>query len=151
MLPCVRSGCGVTFSKIDVLDCAAVISDDDVVFLRRRIQHHFLHNVIEREDKIDRFILEEMAKLIAANPRSMSDDSDDEQNGGDETAVSSLGFQGADWAAAMSKSLTKDSAADIADARNRSGEAMRTYDMLNAVAPSVPGAPSLPIRRNDPS
>ncbi len=110
-----------------------------------------MHNVIEREDKIDRFILEEMAKLIAANPMSMSDDSDDEQNGGDETAVSSLGFQGADWAAAMSKSLTKDSAADIADARNRSGEAMRTYDMLNAVAPSVPGAPFLPIRRNDPS
>jgi len=100
---------------------------------------------------IDRFILEEMAKLIASNPMSMSGDNDDEQNGGDETAVSSLGFQGADWAAAMSKSLTKDSATSAADARSRAGEAKRTYDMLNAVAPSVPGAPFLPIRRNDPS
>ncbi len=101
------------------------------------------------------FILEELAKLIAAKPMTMSDGSEsDDNDGGDETALSSVGFQGADWAAAMTRSLTKDGSTSLDQAalerelsRSRAGEAKRTYDMLNA----VPSAPFIPVRRNGPS
>ena len=103
---------------------------------------------------ISHFMLEEMAKLIAAKPMNMSDGSEDEGDNGEESSVSSAGFQGADWAAALTRSLTKDGTptADQAAlerniARGRALEANRTYDMLNA----VPAVPFIPIRRPDPS
>lgn len=103
---------------------------------------------------IAHFILEEMAKLIAAKPMTMSDGSESAENGGDETALSSVGFQGADWAAAMTRSLTRSDTTTLDQAalerelsKSRAGEAKRTYDMLNA----VPSAPFIPLRRNDPS
>lgn len=102
---------------------------------------------------IARFILEELAKLIAAKPMTMSDGSEDDEAAGDDTSRTSNGFQGNDWAAAMTQALTKGDpvAADQAAlerglAKGRAGEAMRTYDMLNA----VPGAPFLPVRRQEP-
>jgi hypothetical protein len=103
---------------------------------------------------ISRFILEEMAKMIAVSPMTMSDGSEDEENSANDTALASVGFQGNDWAAAMGSSLTKDAlppadqaALERSLAKGRAGEANRTYEMLNA----VPGAPFMPARRNDPS
>lgn len=103
---------------------------------------------------ISHFIIEEMAKLISTHPMTMSDGSESEEPGADDTTLSSSGLKGADWAATMTRSLTKDGAttADQAAlergiARGRAMEANRTYEMLNA----VPGAPFLPGRRKDPS
>jgi hypothetical protein len=100
---------------------------------------------------ISHFVLEEMAKLIAAKPMTMADGEEEET---DETALSSAGFQSADWAAAMAQAATKtdrsgdaQAALERSTAKNRAGDAMRTYDMLNA----VPGAPFIPVRRSDPS
>lgn len=101
------------------------------------------------------FLLEELAKLIATKPMIMSDGSgSDGDEPADETGLSSNGLQGADWAAAMSRAVTKNGSLtpdqDMLErtiAKGRAGEAKRTYDMLNA----VPAAPFVPPRREDPS
>ena len=100
------------------------------------------------------YMLEELAKLIATKPMSMSDGSEEEGAQSDETTLSSNGFQGSDWAAAMSRAVTKNGnlTADQAMlerniAKGRAGEAKRTYDMLNA----VPAVPFVAPRRDDPS
>lgn len=102
---------------------------------------------------IAHFILEELAKLIAAKPMSMNDGSDGDENAADGTSVGATGFQGTDWSTAMTRALTKNdptagdqAALERGIAKGRAGEAMRTYDMLNA----VPGAPYIPVRRQDP-
>jgi len=82
------------------------------------------------------FILEEMAKLIAAKPMVMSDDSDDE-NQPDDTTLGSNAFQGNEWSAVMTRALTRNETATPAPPQVRAADAMRTYDMLNAV-PMVP-------------
>jgi hypothetical protein len=107
---------------------------------------------------INHFILEEMAKMIAANPMIMRDGNEDDENT-DSTSLGSNGFQGNDWAAAMTRALGKDGnkTADQAAlerelAKARAGEANRTYDMLNAVqSPPAGAVPFIPTRRNDPS
>ncbi len=139
-------------------EVAATIEGPEAVDVKERGHFTEVRAAMAKTEKpdtnkamIDHFILEEMAKLIAVKPMTMSDGSEDEQNGDETTGLSAGGFQGADWAAAMSKSLTKDKNVEAADARNRAGEAKRTYDMLNAVPTSLPGAPFMPIRRNDPS
>jgi hypothetical protein len=96
---------------------------------------------------VSRMMLEEMAKMIAAKPMAMSDDGNEE---GDGTQVSSNGLQGSDWGAAMTQAMTKDTPADKdalarSIAKGRAGEATRTYDMLNAVPTA---APFIPARRN---
>lgn len=94
---------------------------------------------------ISRFIMEELAKMIAMKPMAMSDDGEEEQP--DQTLVSSNGFQGADFAAAMSKALAKTTGdAPVEQPKPRASDAMRTYDMLNAVP--TPGAPFIPVRRD---
>lgn len=102
---------------------------------------------------ISHYILEEMAKLISSHPMAMSDGSETADNG-DDNALPSTAFQGADWTAAMTRSLTKDgratadqAALERGIARGRAIEANRTYEMLNA----VPAVPFIPARRNDPS
>jgi hypothetical protein len=99
------------------------------------------------KDMVTRMMLEEMAKMIAAKPMAMNDDGEDENT--DETALSSNGFQGSDWGAAMTQAMTKDTPADQAAlarsiAKGRAGEATRSYDMLNAVPTA---APFVPVRR----
>lgn len=94
---------------------------------------------------ISHFIMEELAKMIAMKPMMMGDDGEEEQP--DQTLVSSNGFQGADFAAAMSKALAKTAGdAPAEPPKPRASDAMRTYDMLNAVP--TPGAPFLPLRRD---
>ena len=101
------------------------------------------------------FLLEELAKLIATKPMTMSDGSgSDGDEPAYETGLSSNGLQGADWAAAMSRAVTKNGSLtpdqDMLErtiAKGRAGEAKRTYDMLN----TVPAAPFVPPRREDPS
>jgi hypothetical protein len=97
---------------------------------------------------VSRMMLEEMAKMIAAKPMAMSGDDDNESD--DSTALSSNGFQGSDFSAAVTQAMTKDTPADQAAvarsiAKGRAGEATRTYDMLNAVPTA---APFIPVRRN---
>ncbi len=86
---------------------------------------------------VSNFILEEMAKLIAAKPMVMSDGSDDE-NQQDDTTLGSNAFQGNEWSAVMTRALTRNETATPAPPQVRAADAMRTYDMLNAV-PLVPG------------
>lgn len=85
---------------------------------------------------VSNFILEEMAKLIAAKPMVMSDGSDDE-NQPDDTTLGSNAFQGNEWSAVMTRALTRNETATPAPPQVRAADAMRTYDMLNAV-PMVP-------------
>lgn len=99
------------------------------------------------------FMMEELAKLIATKPMAMSDGSEDGEEA-DENTLSSNGLQGADWAAAMSRAVTKNGSPtpdqDMMErtiAKGRAGEAKRTYDMLNA----VPAVPFVAPRREDPS
>ncbi len=99
---------------------------------------------------ISHYILEEMAKLISSNPMTMSDGSETEDNG-DGNALPSIAFQGADWTAAMTRSLTKDgratadqAALERGIARGRAMEANRTYEMLNAVPTINPAIPPPP-------
>lgn len=94
---------------------------------------------------VNRYILEEMAKLIAAKPMNMSDGSEEEGEQ-DGLSLSSAAFQGSDWSAAMTRMLTKDTAPGAEPPRARAADAMRTYDMLNAVPTVAPLAPS----RRDP-
>lgn len=90
------------------------------------------------------YILEEMAKLIAAKPMNMSDGSEEEgEQGG--LSLSSAAFQGSDWSVAMTRMLTKDTAPTAEPPRARAADAMSTYDMLNAV-PTI--APLIPPRRD---
>ena len=98
---------------------------------------------------VSRMMLEEMAKMIASKPMAMSGEDEEET---DDTLVSSNGLQGADWGAAMTQAMTKDTPADQAAlarsiAKGRAGEATRSYDMLNA----VPAVPFIPARRDDPT
>jgi hypothetical protein len=85
---------------------------------------------------VSNFILEEMAKLIAAKPMVMSDGIDDE-NQPDDTTLGSNAFQGNEWSAVMTRALTRNETATPAPPQVRAADAMRTYDMLNAV-PLVP-------------
>jgi hypothetical protein len=106
---------------------------------------------------VTQFMIEEMAKEISAHPMTMSYGSEDEENGGNDGGLSGLssgGFQGGDLTTAMTRALAKSgphsadqAALERGIAKGRAAEANRTYEMLNA----VPGAPFLPIRRNDPS
>lgn len=97
---------------------------------------------------VSRMMLEEMAKMIATKPMAMSDD---EEQGDDSTALGSNGFQGADFSAAVTQAMAKDTPADQAQlarsiAKGRAGEATRTYDMLNAVPTTA--VPFIPVRRD---
>jgi hypothetical protein len=103
---------------------------------------------------VSHYILEEMAKLIAAKPMSMGDEDENEESMDTTALGSTSGLQGADWAAALTRSLSKDGlqSADLAalersNAKARAAEAKSTYDMLNA----VPAVPFVPVRRDDPS
>lgn len=91
---------------------------------------------------VSHFILEELAKMIATKPMMMAGGDDEQPQ--DDSLVSSAGFQGADFAAAMSSALAK-TAGTAAPAPTAPRDAMRTYDMLNAVP--TPGAPFVPARR----
>ncbi len=115
---------------------------------------HTQHAASPAEDStkkmINHFMIEELAKLIASKPMVMTDGSEEQDNS--TTSLSSGGFQGNDWASAMTNALTKNTgdngledAAALARnlAKGRTGDAMRTYDMLNA----VPGAPFLQPRK----
>lgn len=80
------------------------------------------------------FVMEQLAQLIAAKPMAMSEASDPFLD----NTVSSGGFQGKDWAAAMSSSFSRDLPAPAAAVKPQT-HAARAYDAVKSQVASLLG------------
>ena len=83
------------------------------------------------------FVMEQLAQLIAAKPMAMSETPDPFLD----NTVSSNGFQGKDWAAAMSQSFSRDLPATAPTPVKPLNHAARAYDAVKSQVAALMGAP----------
>lgn len=83
------------------------------------------------------FVMEQLAQLIAQKPMAMSDAADPFLD----NTVSANGFQGKDWAAAMSSAFSRDLPANTAAPVKPLNHAARAYDAVKSQVAALLGAP----------